>query len=157
MRPQLASLAKKHGDKVVVLKVDVDRQRMLASMAGVRSIPDRRLFIGGRQVERSVGGMSRKALEQLVLKHGDKLGPSRGMVAKQVPPRSLERQLPEVSDDQRLPWPQGKPAADVAAAESAARGKPAGAVDAKKDAGLKSGTIEPMAKDWLPPGVTKVK
>ena len=153
MRPQLADLAKKHGDKVVVLKVNVDRQRTLASMAGVRSIPDRRLFIGGRQLERKVGGMSGSALAKMVLKHEGKTVPAQaveepaGILAENGPLRRLERTVVEVRSDSTLQWP-GK---DVAAAEPAAPVTPA------KESALKSGSIEPMGNDWLPPGVTKVK
>lgn len=153
MRPQLASLAKKHGDKVVVLKVNVDRQRTLASMAGVRSIPDRRLFIGGRQLERKVGGMSGQALAKMVLKHEEKIVPAQPrpeaapMLAEGGPLRRLERKVMEVRSDNDLQWP-GK---EVAAKEATAAGTPA------EDPEIKSGTIEPMGKDWLPPGVTKVK
>ncbi len=153
MRPQLAGLAKKHGDKVVVLKVNVDRQRTLTSMAGVRSIPDRRLFFGGRQLDRSVGGLSRVALERMVLKHEGVIEPfepqaeSAPVIASEGPLQRLERNMAKVSSDNQRQWPEDK----VATSEPSNAAKP------NEEAELKSGTIKPMAKDWLPPGVTRVK
>ena len=73
MAPQLAALAGRQGDKVVVLKVDVDRNRELAMKAGVRSIPDMRLLHGGRQLEKMVGSRSVEQLEQVVAKHAGRL------------------------------------------------------------------------------------
>ena len=51
MAPQLVKLAKNHGDKVVVLKVDVMRYGAMAQKAGVRGIPDTRLLYGGHVSE----------------------------------------------------------------------------------------------------------
>lgn len=73
MSPQLAGLAKQDGDKVVVLQVNVDRQRALAQRAGVRSIPDTRLYFDGRQLERKMGGMHLSQLSQMVQRHASKL------------------------------------------------------------------------------------
>ena len=75
MSPQLAGLARQDGDKVVVLQVNVDRQRTLARRAGVRSIPDTRLYFAGRQVERKTGGMQLSQLRQMVQRHAGKLPP----------------------------------------------------------------------------------
>lgn len=73
--PHLSKLASKHGDKVVVLKVNVDLQRELASQAHIKSIPDVRLLYGGKQLERSVGSKSYEYFEAWVLKHADHLPP----------------------------------------------------------------------------------
>jgi thioredoxin-like negative regulator of GroEL len=73
MSPQLAGLARQDGDKVVVLQVNVDRQPALAQRAGVRSIPDTRLYFAGTQVERKVGGMHLSQLSQMVQRHASKL------------------------------------------------------------------------------------
>jgi thioredoxin-like negative regulator of GroEL len=157
MRPQLAGLAREHGDKVVVLKVNVDRQRALASKAGVRSIPDRRLFFAGRQLDRSVGGLSQTALERMVLKHEGVMASSPqedeggSMLAIKMPLQKLKRQLADVRSDNRLQLMEGT-VAEQAPPAQAEEGAPSESKD-----GLKSGTIEPMAKDWLPPGVTAVE
>jgi thioredoxin-like negative regulator of GroEL len=75
LKPQLAALAKKHGDKVVVLLVNVNSEGPLAMKANVRSIPDSRLFSGGKQVANVVGGRSMDFFEALVLKHAKSLPP----------------------------------------------------------------------------------
>lgn len=71
--PSLSRLASAHGDKVVILKVDVDREPSLASAAGIRSIPDVRLLHNGRQLERSIGGRDYAHYESIVLKHAHRL------------------------------------------------------------------------------------
>jgi len=71
--PHLSTLAARHGDKVVVLKVNVDHQRALAGRAGVRGIPDVRLLHAGRSLEHIVGGRPYEHYEALVLKHASKL------------------------------------------------------------------------------------
>ena len=69
MSPQLAALARQDGDKVVVLKVNIDRQPAMARSAGVRSIPDTRLYFAGQQLERRLGGMHVDEMRQLVQRH----------------------------------------------------------------------------------------
>lgn len=71
--PFLSKLAAQHGDKVIILKVNTDREQALASRAGVRSIPDVRLMHGGKQLERYVGGRPYRDYEAIVLKHEKRL------------------------------------------------------------------------------------
>lgn len=80
----MAALAGRQGDKVVVLKVDVDRERDLAMKAGVRSIPDMRLLHGGRQLEKLVGYRSVAQLEQVVAKHAGRLPARKAPAAPRV-------------------------------------------------------------------------
>ncbi len=84
MAPQLARLAKEHGDKVVVLKVDVARYRTMGQKAGVQGIPDTRLLYDGRQVDRKVGSMGYQQLENMVLKNVGKLPPVKELVEEPV-------------------------------------------------------------------------
>lgn len=130
MAPQLAKLAKTHGDKVVVLKVDVMRHGAMAQKAGVRGIPDTRLLHGGREVARQVGGLPYQVLEGMVLKNVALLPPvaeatGQPLVRKTAPgpqlPGGIVRQAPPLTPEQK---------------------------EAKKD------SIVPMKEDWLPPGVT---
>lgn len=113
LSPTLSKLASAHGDKVVILKVNVDRERSLSSAAGVRSIPDVRLFHAGRQLSKTLGQRSYSHYEGLVLKHA--------------------RRLP-VPADPPPSTPQARPASI----------KPA----------QPGGSITPLNKDWLPPGVS---
>lgn len=152
MRPQLAGLARKHGDKVVVLKVNVDRQRTLAAMAGVRSIPDRRLYFAGRQLERSVGATHLESLERIVAKHEGMLDTPGPAVAQRtlIPMnglRKLELQVQEVRSGNGMPAVHRS----VSKPETGAPAAPG------PEAAARSGAVEPMAPDWLPPGVTRVE
>lgn len=119
--PHLSRLAAAHGDKVVVLKVDVDRQKALAQRAGIRSIPDVRLLHAGRQLERLVGGRPYSAYEGAVLKHASLLA----QTAKAPAP------TPQPTTEKK---PASPPSTDTPA-----------------------GTIRPEPKDWLPPGVSRIK
>ena len=69
LSPSLEKLAKEHGDKVIVLKVNVDTEQQLAKQAGVRSIPDVRILYDGSEVDRFVGLIPYQNIEQLILKH----------------------------------------------------------------------------------------
>lgn len=53
--PVLERIANEHRDQIVLGKVNVDRSRQLAANAGVTGIPDVRMFINGKEVDRFVG------------------------------------------------------------------------------------------------------
>lgn len=55
LMPTMAAIAEEPGSPVKVVKVNVDENRELARKYGVQSIPDVRLFVGGREVDRFVG------------------------------------------------------------------------------------------------------
>jgi thioredoxin len=55
LSPLLDRLAEKHRGTVVVGKVNVDRCQNLAGREGIRSIPEVRMFLNGKQVDRFVG------------------------------------------------------------------------------------------------------
>src|SRR5574344_2502640 len=64
--PILDSLAEEYKDKIIVYKVDVDKEQELASMFGIRSIPSL-LFIPMKGKPRmQVGAMSRKDMEEII-------------------------------------------------------------------------------------------
>ncbi|NNC88475.1 MAG: thioredoxin [Akkermansiaceae bacterium] len=75
LAPQLEALARNHGDKVVVVKVNIDEERDLAMKAGVQSIPDMRLLHGGKQLKQIIGYRPAAQLEQMVVKHAAILPP----------------------------------------------------------------------------------
>ncbi len=57
------------GDKVKVLKVNVDENEEIAYSLKIASIPTLLLYKDGELVEKSVGLTSKAGLSQLVLKH----------------------------------------------------------------------------------------
>lgn len=55
MAPELAALARERGERLRVVPVDVDQHGALARTHGVSSIPDVRLWLGGKEVARFAG------------------------------------------------------------------------------------------------------
>lgn len=95
LAPSLAKLAQQHGDKVIVLKVNVDTEQELAQQAGVRSIPDVRLMHGGKEVDRFVGLVPYDKIENLILEHESLLPPPR--VAPTLPGATGEGSIDPVT------------------------------------------------------------
>jgi thioredoxin len=55
LAPILERIASEHQGKVLIGKVNVDNAKALASREGVRGIPDVRIFVDGKQVDKFVG------------------------------------------------------------------------------------------------------
>ena len=70
MPPILKELKSKLGDKVSVLKIDVDKNQQLANKYGVRSVPTLMLFKRGELVWRESGVFSAKQLAGIINQHG---------------------------------------------------------------------------------------
>jgi len=68
--PVMDQLEKKYGDKIVVAKVDVDKEQKYAAEYGVRNIPTVLVFQNGEAIGRQVGvapfEVFDKAIGQLV-------------------------------------------------------------------------------------------
>ncbi|HCF96093.1 MAG TPA: thioredoxin [Verrucomicrobia bacterium] len=62
LAPSLANLAEEHQGRLKVVKVNVDQAGELARTHKVSSIPDLRLFIGGKEVDRMVGAPDKAGL-----------------------------------------------------------------------------------------------
>ncbi len=69
LSPVLEQLAKESGGKIILGKIDVDAHPTLAERAGVRSIPDVRVFRDGRQVDRFIGVLGKKEIQAMFAKH----------------------------------------------------------------------------------------
>lgn len=67
--PTLEELAKDYGDKVRIVKVDVDSNQALAGQYGIRSIPALMVFKNGEKVDSTVGMQPKTQLESLINKH----------------------------------------------------------------------------------------
>ncbi|MBM3270042.1 MAG: thioredoxin [Candidatus Sericytochromatia bacterium] len=65
--PILEEMATEHGDKLKVVKLDVDANAVTAQKYGVMSIPTLILFKGGQPAERVVGYMPKAQLESKIL------------------------------------------------------------------------------------------
>ena len=66
MAPSLVALKKKWGDKLDVVKVDVDQNSAISDHLGISSIPDVRIFRNGVQVGDFVGAMPKDEIDALL-------------------------------------------------------------------------------------------
>jgi thioredoxin 1 len=64
--PILDELANDLNGKVTIAKLNVDENPMIASKAGIRSIPALKLYKGGVMVAERVGGMPKAQLKQWI-------------------------------------------------------------------------------------------
>ncbi len=69
LSPVLERLAAESGGKIVIGKIDVDANPALAEKAGIRSIPDVRVFRDGRQVDRFIGVLKEGDIQKMFAKH----------------------------------------------------------------------------------------
>ncbi|NAS11928.1 thioredoxin [Poritiphilus flavus] len=69
LAPILSDVKKELGEKVRIVKIDVDKNQRLASKFQVRGVPTLVLFKEGEQVWRQSGVLQKNELIQLVNKH----------------------------------------------------------------------------------------
>jgi putative thioredoxin len=67
--PVLEKLAHESGGRIALGKVNVDHARDLAAKHGVQSIPDVRIFLNGRQVDRFVGALPENEIRNRLEPH----------------------------------------------------------------------------------------
>ena len=60
--PILDEIAAEHGDKIEIVKVNVDNEPALAQQSGITSIPALQVFQGGQLVKSMVGAKPKPAL-----------------------------------------------------------------------------------------------
>ena len=68
MAPVLKEVADEMGDKVKIIKIDVDKNQPIAQRFGVRSIPTLILFKNGKILENKAGVMTKRDLTQMIEK-----------------------------------------------------------------------------------------
>lgn len=66
MAPILKEVANEMGDKVKILKIDVDKNQPIAQKFGVRSIPNLLLFKNGKVIANRAGLMTKRDLTQMI-------------------------------------------------------------------------------------------
>ncbi len=69
LAPEIDSLAKDYAGKILFGKLDVDKNPSTAAKYGVMSIPTLLIFKKGKLVDRIVGAMPRKLLEDRITQH----------------------------------------------------------------------------------------
>lgn len=70
LKPVLEQLAQDYGGAFVLAKVDIDKEAMLASHHGVRSVPTVLLYKNGQPVDGFTGAQPEGAIRALLAKHG---------------------------------------------------------------------------------------
>jgi thioredoxin 1 len=66
MMPALEAAREEFGDRIRIVKLDVDAERDLAARYKVRSIPTLMLFIGGNAEETKVGALSKSQIVAMI-------------------------------------------------------------------------------------------
>lgn len=66
MAPVLKEVAEEMGDKVKIIKNDVDKNQPIAQRFGVRSIPTLILFKNGKILENKAGAMTKRDLTRMI-------------------------------------------------------------------------------------------
>lgn len=137
LSPVLNDLVAKHEGRVLLGKVDIDKNEQLAQKMKVRNIPDVRLFVDGKQVDRFVGMPPVSAIHERVERQLKKLKPR---------PESPQPDA-AVVDAAKPPAAERKPGAAVAPVA------PAPGDDQNPEPA--EPVVQPMDKDWLPPGLER--
>lgn len=68
LAPIVEELAKQYEDQAVIGKCDIEEQSEMTDEYGITTIPTLLFFKDGKLVERSVGSMSKQALEEKIKK-----------------------------------------------------------------------------------------
>jgi thioredoxin 1 len=69
MKPVLEELHQRMGDKIRILKIDIDRTPALANSLSIRSVPTLVLFKNGQPVWRQSGVIQAGPLERIISSH----------------------------------------------------------------------------------------
>ena len=69
MKPVLEKLKKKMGNKIIILKIDIDKNTSLSSEYRIQSVPTLVLWKQGEIIWRQSGALSLNELEQILLSY----------------------------------------------------------------------------------------
>ena len=132
LTPVLSSVVQENSRGVRLGKINVDQARDLAAKEGVSSIPDVRFYIDGKLVHKFVGAVPRSEIERLV-----------GVYAVSMQPRKAPAPAPQASPSKKTKSTQTKSAPTAPGQQRPTNAKPI------------EEAIQPMEKEWLPPGVSR--
>ncbi len=69
MNPKLEEIAQEHGDKVKIVKINIDENPDAPAKYGVRSIPTLIMFKAGDRVDDVLGNQPKETLVEMITKH----------------------------------------------------------------------------------------
>ncbi|AEW95201.1 MULTISPECIES: thioredoxin [Streptomycetaceae] len=69
LAPSLEAIATEHGDKIEIVKLNIDENPAIAAQYGVMSIPTMNVYKGGEVVQTIVGAKPKAALERELADH----------------------------------------------------------------------------------------
>ncbi|WP_326728156.1 thioredoxin [Streptomyces phaeochromogenes] len=69
LAPSLEAIAAEHGEKIEIVKLNIDEHPAIAAQYGVMSIPTMNVYKGGEVVQTIVGAKPRAALERELADH----------------------------------------------------------------------------------------
>jgi thioredoxin 1 len=71
MAPVLKEVKEKVGEKVTIIKIDIDKNRETAEQFGIQGVPTFILFKSGEQKWRQSGMLPASAIEQVIVQYSD--------------------------------------------------------------------------------------
>ncbi|MFG2684103.1 thioredoxin [Streptomyces sp. NPDC048392] len=71
LAPSLEAIAAEHGDKIKIVKLNIDENPDTAAKYGVMSIPTMNVYVGGEVAQTIVGAKPKAALERELGSHLD--------------------------------------------------------------------------------------
>ncbi|MEU9244411.1 thioredoxin [Streptomyces sp. NPDC048385] len=69
LSPSLEAIAAEHGDKIEIVKLNIDENPAIAAQYGVMSIPTMNVYKAGKVVQTIVGAKPKAALERELADH----------------------------------------------------------------------------------------
>ena len=105
IKPVLEQLAEKYGDRVELVKIDVDQQDNypLAVQYQVNSIPQVTFFKNGVQVDQFIGVVPPVRVEQIINQHATAPAAAVNIPEIQETTKVIEMPIPQKSEDTDMP------------------------------------------------------
>jgi thioredoxin 1 len=152
LAPMLDKLAVEYGDRVAVGKVDFDASAELANRLGVEGIPDVRFYRDGEQVDKIIGLPPETELRSRIEKNMGKVEAAPKAAKEKKPENIVQNAIQKANGKEPV---AAKPVEKIEPAKPKETKQPATAKEAKEPEKPKEPTIQPMKKDWMPPGMQR--
>jgi thioredoxin 1 len=166
LAPVLETLAVEYGDRVAMGKVNVDECKELAGRLEVKGIPDVRMYRNGAQVHSIVGAPPEPELRAQIEKYLGEGGKAPESVAEKQPNTMVQDALRKANDKEPVEKQpevikveeksKENPLRIIKRPKEEAKTKGANATEKSKEPEKpKEPAIQPMKKDWMPPGMQR--